>query len=77
MSEGTNGMSAREMSDRERSARIRDIDADLARMRGEIDPSIDGPHDMVDSGQNLAAREELAGQIEELEAERERLMDGR
>ncbi len=64
------------MSDEERSARIREIDEDLARMRGDIDPSVDGPHDMVDAGQNLAAREELAGQIEELEAERERLMRG-
>ncbi|MER7548042.1 hypothetical protein [Actinomadura sp.] len=59
----------------ERRARLREIDESLERLRADLpDPPSDAG-DMVDSGQYLAQREELAGQIELLEAERERLRE--
>lgn len=62
------------MNDDDRRARLREIDTDLRAMRAEqIAPVDDG--DYGDAGQNLTAREELAGQIENLEAERLRLAD--
>ncbi|NDU74657.1 hypothetical protein GWI34_18785 [Actinomadura sp. DSM 109109] len=57
----------------ERRARLRDIDESLERLRAELPAPSGDPADMVDSGQYLAQREELQGQIELLEAERERL----
>jgi hypothetical protein len=63
------------MNDDEKRARLRDLDEDIARLRAEVPaPSADAT-DFVDGGQNLAAREELAGQIEGLENERRRLLD--
>jgi hypothetical protein len=62
-------------SEDERRARLRELDESLDRLRADIpDPPTDAG-DMVDSGQYLAQREELQGQIELLEAERERLRD--
>ncbi|NKZ08569.1 hypothetical protein [Actinomadura latina] len=59
----------------ERRARLRDIEESLDRLRADLpDPPADAG-DMVDSGQYLAQREELQGQIEQLEGERERLRD--
>jgi hypothetical protein len=59
----------------EKRARIRDLDANISRLRAELPaPSADAT-DFVDAGQNLAAREELAGQIEALENERHRLRE--
>jgi hypothetical protein len=62
-------------SEDERRARLRELDESLDRLRADIpDPPTDAG-DMVDSGQYLAQREELQGQIDTLEAERERLRD--
>lgn len=59
----------------ERRTRLREIDESLERLRADLpDPPADAG-DMVDSAQYLAQREELAGQIEQLEAERQRLSD--
>ncbi|WP_067455935.1 hypothetical protein [Actinomadura macra] len=63
------------MNDAERRERLRVIDEDLARLRSDLSPPPDAPRDFVDAGQDLAAREELAGQIEILEAEHQRLED--
>ncbi|QXJ24381.1 hypothetical protein AGRA3207_005695 [Actinomadura graeca] len=63
------------MNDAERRDRLRVIDEDLARLRADLTPPPEAPRDFVDGGQDLAAREELAGQIEVLEAERQRLED--
>ncbi|TDD30886.1 hypothetical protein E1287_28485 [Actinomadura sp. KC06] len=57
----------------DRHARLRDIDASLDRLRSDLTPPPADAGDNVDSGQYLAAREELEGQIELLEYERERL----
>ncbi|WUH97528.1 hypothetical protein OHR68_28935 [Spirillospora sp. NBC_00431] len=56
-----------------RRARLRDIDESLDRLRADLTPPPADAGDNVDSGQYLAAREELEGQIELLEYERERL----
>ncbi|MEU4826569.1 hypothetical protein ACLQ2P_12685 [Actinomadura citrea] len=57
----------------ERRARLRDIEDSLKRLRADLPEPSGDPADMVDSGQYLAQREELQGQIDLLEAERERL----
>ncbi|TMR01701.1 hypothetical protein ETD83_14235 [Actinomadura soli] len=57
----------------DRHARLRDLDASLDRLRADLTPPPADAGDNVDSGQYLAAREELEGQIELLEYERERL----
>lgn len=55
--------------------RLREIDRTLERLRAELPaPPVDAT-DFADSGQYLAAREELEGQIELLESERERLRE--
>ncbi|WP_131737185.1 hypothetical protein [Actinomadura roseirufa] len=61
------------MNDADRQARIREIDEALARLRADLTPPPGEPRDFVDAGQDLAAREELGGQIEALESERRRL----
>ncbi|MFB4311104.1 hypothetical protein [Actinomadura sp. GTD37] len=59
----------------ERRTRLREIDESLDRLRADLpEPSADAG-DFIDAGQYLAQREELQGQIEQLEAERERLRD--
>jgi hypothetical protein len=57
----------------DRRTRLSDIEESLARLRADLPPPPGDATDFVDSGQYLAAREELQGQIELLEAERERL----
>ncbi|MGH8964340.1 MAG: hypothetical protein ACRDXB_03280 [Actinomycetes bacterium] len=57
----------------DRRARLRDIDASLDRLRADLTPPPADAGDNVDAGQYLAAREELEGQIELLEYEREHL----
>ncbi|MEV3919918.1 hypothetical protein [Actinomadura coerulea] len=57
----------------DRRARLRDIEDSLKRLRADLPEPSGDPTDMVDSGQYLAQREELQGQIDLLEAERERL----
>lgn len=59
----------------DRRARLREIDESLDRLRADLPSPPGDAGDRVDSGQYLAAREELEGQIELLEAERERLRD--
>ncbi|TDD84872.1 hypothetical protein E1293_12120 [Actinomadura darangshiensis] len=59
--------------DDDRRTRLRDIEESLARLHADLPAPSGDATDMVDSGQYLAAREELQGQIELLEAERERL----
>ncbi|WP_344267631.1 hypothetical protein [Actinomadura napierensis] len=61
--------------DDEKRARLRDLDANISRLRAELPPPNGDAADFVDAGQNLAAREELAGQIESLENERQQLRD--
>ncbi|TDD67252.1 hypothetical protein [Actinomadura rubrisoli] len=63
------------MNESEKRDRLRMIDEDLARLREDLTPPPGDARDFVDAGQDLAAREELAGQIELLEAERRRLRD--
>ncbi|MGH3238750.1 MAG: hypothetical protein ACRDNL_00115 [Spirillospora sp.] len=69
---GTN-QSGMDEPDDGRRARLRDIDASLDRLRADITPPPADAGDTGDAGQYLAAREELEGQIELLEYERERL----
>ncbi|MFG2085648.1 MULTISPECIES: hypothetical protein [unclassified Spirillospora] len=57
----------------DRRTRLRDLDETLARLRAELPAPPGDATDFADSGQYLAAREELEGQIELLESERERL----
>lgn len=57
----------------DRRTRLSDIEESLARLRADLPAPPGDATDFVDSGQYLAAREELQGQIELLEAERERL----
>ncbi|RKS72055.1 hypothetical protein BZB76_4868 [Actinomadura pelletieri DSM 43383] len=57
----------------DRRTRLRDIDESLDRLRADLTPPSGDAGDNVDSGQYLAARQELEGQIELLEYERERL----
>lgn len=57
----------------DRRTRLSDIEESLARLRADLPSPPGDATDFVDSGQYLAAREELQGQIELLEAERERL----
>lgn len=54
-------------------SRLREIDQSLDRLRADVTPPPEDARDNIDSGQYLAAREELEGQIELLEYERERL----
>ncbi|WP_030165388.1 hypothetical protein [Spirillospora albida] len=63
------------MTDDDKRARLRVIDEDLDRLRADLTPPLADAHDHVDAGQNLTAREELSGQIEQLEDERLRLRD--
>lgn len=62
-------------SEDERRTRLREIEESLARLRADLPSPPADAGDFVDSGQYLAQREELQGQIEVLEAERERLRD--
>jgi len=59
----------------ERRTRLREIEESLDRLRADLPAPPGDAGDFVDSGQYLAQREELQGQIEQLEAERERLRD--
>lgn len=63
------------MNDHDRRARLREIDTDLRALRAEQVAPMEGAGDSGDEGQNLHEREELAYQIEGLEAERQRLAD--
>ncbi|HEY8480508.1 MAG TPA: hypothetical protein VIL71_11805 [Spirillospora sp.] len=53
--------------------RLREIEETIGRLRAEIPEPPGDATDFADAGQYLAAREEIEGQIELLEAERERL----
>ncbi|TDC44029.1 hypothetical protein E1281_34555 [Actinomadura sp. KC345] len=55
--------------------RLRELDETLDRLRADLPAPPDDATDFADSGQYLAAREELEGQIELLESERERLRE--
>jgi hypothetical protein len=57
----------------DRHTRLRDIEESLARLRADLPQPTTDATDMVDSGQYLAQREELQGQIDQLEEERDRL----
>ena len=59
----------------ERRARLSEIEESLDRLRADLPAPPSDAGDFVDSGQYLAQREELQGQIDLLEAERERLRD--
>ncbi|MFA1541203.1 hypothetical protein [Actinomadura monticuli] len=59
----------------ERRTRLREIEESLERLRADLPAPTGDAGDFVDSGQYLAQREELQGQIEQLEAERETLRD--
>lgn len=59
----------------ERRARLSEIEESLDRLRADLPSPTSDAGDFVDSGQYLAQREELQGQIDLLEAERERLRD--
>lgn len=65
--------SMNQVGDDEARDRLREIDETLDRLRSELPAPSGDPADFVDSGQYLAARQELEGQIELLESERERL----
>lgn len=55
--------------------RLREIDETLERLRAEVPGPPPDAADFADAGQYLAARQELEGQIELLESERERLRE--
>ncbi|WP_242900911.1 hypothetical protein [Actinomadura terrae] len=55
--------------------RLRTVEADIERLRAELPRPTEDAADFVDAGQNLTARQELGGQIEALENERQRLRD--
>lgn len=59
--------------DDDRRGRLREIEDSLARLRADLVPPPEYAGDNIDSGQYLAAREEIEGQIELLEYERDRL----
>lgn len=59
----------------ERRARLSEIEESLDRLRADLPAPPGDAGDFVDSAQYLAQREELQGQIELLERERERLRD--
>ncbi|MGN9788640.1 hypothetical protein ACTMTF_45075 [Nonomuraea sp. ZG12] len=61
------------MTEEHKRERLREIDVDLAHLRGDLIPPPGDAHDYIDSAQDLNAREELGGMIETLESERERL----
>ncbi|MFC4911024.1 hypothetical protein [Actinomadura gamaensis] len=65
------------MSSSDLRKRLENVEASLRRLRGEdADLGSDYgsiPQDFGDSGQDLQMREELEGQIADLEAERDRL----
>jgi chromosome segregation ATPase len=63
------------MSDDDTRARVREIEDSVKVLKAQVpEPEADAG-DAVDAAQNLQAREELLGQIEDLEAERERLLE--
>jgi hypothetical protein len=53
--------------------RLRDIEIDLERLRGEIGPPTDDPQDFGDAGQDIALRNEQQALIDNLEQERTRI----
>ncbi|CNG39212.1 Uncharacterised protein [Mycobacterium tuberculosis] len=59
----------------ERRARLSEIEETLDRLRADLPAPTGDPGDFIDSAQYLSQREELQGQIDALEAERERLRD--
>ncbi|MFI0371435.1 hypothetical protein ACH35V_26520 [Actinomadura sp. 1N219] len=73
MNQSSMGRGGERPGEDDRHARLRDLDASLERLRADLTPPPADAGDNVDSGQYLAAREELEGQIELLEYERERL----
>ncbi len=62
-------------SEEELRERLGQVEESLARLRADLPAPPADAGDFVDSGQYLAQREELEGQIEVLENERERLRD--
>lgn len=65
-------MSADEDTGRLR-ARLRELEADLAALRAQHEAPTDEPQDFGDAGADLAAREEQASVIANLEAARDRI----
>jgi hypothetical protein len=59
------------------SARIREIDQELAALRGELGAHSDEPKDYGDAATEITEREEHNALIETLEAERRRLVEER
>ena len=55
--------------------RLRELDETLDRLRADLPAPPGDATDFADAGQYLAAREEIEGQIELLESERERLRE--
>jgi hypothetical protein len=63
------------MNDDQKRVRVREIEDSVKVLQAEVpEPEADAG-DTVDAAQNLQAREELLGQIEELQDERERLLE--
>ncbi|QKW34084.1 hypothetical protein HUT06_08650 [Actinomadura sp. NAK00032] len=62
-------------SEGELRERLGQVEDSLDRLRADLPDPPGDAGDFVDSGQYLAQREELEGQIELLENERERLRD--
>ncbi|MBO2446972.1 hypothetical protein J4573_07710 [Actinomadura barringtoniae] len=63
------------MNDDEKRERVREIEESVKVLRAQVpEPEADAG-DAVDAAQNLQAREELLGQIENLEDELERLRE--
>ena len=63
------------MNEDERRDRLREIDETLERLRADLPEPTGDAGDFIDSAQYLAQREELQGQIDLLENERETLRD--
>ncbi|WP_344825352.1 hypothetical protein [Actinocorallia longicatena] len=59
--------------DQEKKRRLDEVEKDLEGLRRQLQPPPDEPRDFADAGADLNQREELAGQIEVMENERDRL----
>jgi len=63
------------MNQNQTRTRIREIEESVKVLRAQVPEPESDAGDAVDAAQNLQAREELLGQIENLEDERERLLE--
>lgn len=63
------------MNDDQKRERAREIEESVKVLRTQVPEPETDAGDAVDAAQNLQAREELLGQIENLEDERQRLLE--